>query len=142
MKLSKFNLSLRKKKPEADPGKPAAGEKKKKVRPKSKTARWAADLRYGQTVSLTFFRRNAWILMIFLVVVIALMGLRYQVKTKMEQIKKLEKELVQAESDKLQEKAAYMSLIRETEMKRLVDEKNLGLDFREQPPYEVTLINE
>lgn len=106
-----------------------------------KASKWMADLRYGQTVSLNFFRQNAWILMIFLVVVIALMGLRYKTKTKMEEIKRLERELVQAESDKLQEKAAYMSLIRETEMKRLSDEKGLGLDFQEQPPYEVVLID-
>ena len=57
----------------------------------------------------------------------------------MEEIKKLEKELVQSESDKLREKAAYMSLIREQEMMRLVRKNNLGLIFQEQPPYEISL---
>jgi hypothetical protein len=31
-----------------------------------------------------------------------------------------------------------MTLIRESEMKRLVNEKGLGLVFQEQPPYEIT----
>lgn len=100
---------------------------------------WISDLRYGKTVSVNFFKTNAWLLMAFIAVVLALMGMRYKTKTKMEEIKKLERELVQSESDKLKEKAAYMSLIRETEMMRLVAENNLGLVFQEQPPYTVEL---
>ena len=30
-----------------------------------------------------------------------------------------------------------MTLIRESEMKRLVKEKGLALEFQEQPPYEI-----
>ncbi|MDE6578477.1 MAG: hypothetical protein K2J82_08640 [Muribaculaceae bacterium] len=100
---------------------------------------WVADLRYGRSLSLEFFKRNAWLLMVFVVAIIALMGLRYKTKTKMEEIKRLTTELQRAESSKLQEKAAYMSLIRETEMKRLVEEKKLGLDFQELPPYELEI---
>ena len=100
---------------------------------------WISDMRYGKTVSVNFFRNNAWLLVVFISIVLALMGVRYKTKTKMEQIKKLEKELVESESDKLRERAAYMSLIRETEMMRLVKENNLGLIFQEQPPYEITL---
>lgn len=109
---------------------------------KEATSDFLSDFRYGKTVSVNFFKTNAWILLIFIVIVLALMGMRYKTKTKMEQIKKLEKELVQSESDKLREKAAYMSLIRETEMLRLVNKNNLNLIFQEQPPYEVTLISE
>lgn len=100
---------------------------------------WLSDMRYGKTVSVNFFKNNLWLLVIFISVVLALMGVRYKTKTKMEQIKKLEKELVESESDKLREKAAYMSLIRETEMMRLVKKNNLGLIFQEQPPYEIDL---
>ena len=32
-----------------------------------------------------------------------------------------------------------MSLIRETEMRRLVEEKGLGLEFQEYPPYELIM---
>ncbi|MDE6792599.1 MAG: hypothetical protein K2J48_05905, partial [Muribaculaceae bacterium] len=94
-------------------------------------------IRYGRSLSLEFFKRNAWLLMVFVVAILALIGLRYKTKTKMEEIKRLTTELQRAESSKLQEKAAYMSLIRETEMKRMVEEKNLGLIFQELPPYEL-----
>ena len=121
-------------------------EKNKKNKKDSKGSRvretaanWLIDMRYGKTVSVNFFKNNAWLLITFLVIVLALMGMRYKTKTKMEEIKKLEKELVQSESDKLREKSAYMSLIRETEMMRLVRKNNLGLIFQEQPPYEITL---
>lgn len=97
------------------------------------------DMRYGRSLSLEFFRQNAWLLMIFVVAIIALMGLRYKTKTKMEEIKQLTVELQRAQSSKLQEKAAYMSLIREAEMKKLVDEQGLGLQFQEFPPYELVL---
>lgn len=97
------------------------------------------DLRYGRTLSLDFFRQNAWLLMLFVVAIISLMGLRYKTKTKMEEIKRLNVELQRAESSKLQEKAAYMSLIREAEMKKLVEEKGLGLQFQEAPPYELVI---
>ena len=97
------------------------------------------DVRYGRSLSLEFFRHNAWLLMVFVVAIIALMGLRYKTKTKMEEIKHLTVELQRAQSSKLQEKASYMSLIRVEEMKKLVDDKGLGLHFQEYPPYELIL---
>lgn len=100
---------------------------------------WVSDVRYGRSLSVEFFKHNAWLLMVFVVAILSLMGLRYKTKTKMEEIKKLTVELQRAESSKLQEKAAYMSLIRETEMKRLVEEHGLGLQFQEIPPYELDI---
>ena len=99
-----------------------------------------ADIRYGRSVSLDNFRRNAWLLVPFLAVILALMGLRYKTKSRMQQIKTLTTELSRAESSKLQEKAKYMTLIRETEMLRMVQEKNLGLVFREEPPTEIVRV--
>lgn len=55
----------------------------------------------------------------------------------MMEIKRLNVELARSRSNKLQEKAAYMSLIRETEMRRMVREKGLPLEFQEQPPFEL-----
>lgn len=116
-------------------------EKAKVKKPKKKLGGVSRDLvndvRYGRSLSLEFFRQNAWLLMLFVVAIIALMGLRYKTKTKMEEIKALTVELQRAQSSKLQEKAAYMSLIREAEMKKLVDQKGLGLQFQEYPPYEL-----
>lgn len=104
---------------------------------KKKQSSWIKDLRYGRSLSIEFFSYNAWILVIVLVAVLSLIGLRYKTKTKMSEIKSLTHQLELSQSDKLREKAAYMSLVRETEMRRLVAEKHLGLIFQEQPPYEV-----
>ena len=112
---------------------------KKKNTQKRQSPTWISDIRSGRSLSVEFFKKNAWLLMVFLVAILSLMGLRYKTKTKMEEIKRLTAELQRAESSKLQEKAAYMSLIRETEMKRLVEEIGLGLEFQEFPPYELQL---
>ncbi len=114
-------------------------KKVKKEKTKRTAPSWVSDVRYGQSLSVEFFKRNAWLLMILIMAMLSLMGLRYKTKTRMEEIKLLTTELQIAESSKLQEKAAYMSLIRETEMKRLVEEKGLGLQFQEQPPYELVI---
>lgn len=117
-------------------------EEARSARIKEAAADWFNDMRYGKTVSVNFFKTNAWLLIAFITIVLALMGVRYKTKTKMEEIRKLEKELERSESDKLREKAAYMSLIREIEMMRLVKQNNLGLIFQEQPPYEIELSEE
>lgn len=114
-------------------------KEKKKKKIKGTPKELMNDMRYGRALSLEFFRQNAWLLMLFVVAILSLMGLRYKTKTKMEEIKKLTVELQRAQSWKLQEKASYMSLIREAEMKKLVDEKGLGLQFQEFPPYELTI---
>ena len=118
-----------------------AKKKKQNKEKKNKKLRLGlmTDLRYGRTLSLDFFSRNAWIIMLFVVSIIILIGFRYKTKTRMEEIKKLNSELELAQSSKLQEKAAYMSLIRETEMKKLVEEQNLGLQLQETPPFELSL---
>jgi preprotein translocase subunit SecF len=124
------------------PKKGTAPRSAKKKNSKSVHSKWISDLRYGQSLSIEFFSQNAWLLIILLVAVLSLIGLRYKTKTKMAEIKSLTHQLELAESAKLQEKAAYMSLVRETEMRRLVNEKHLGLVFQEQPPFEVEAVKE
>lgn len=111
----------------------------KKKRNVSLSKEWMREMRNGEAIPIDFFTHNAWLLIILLVAILSLIGLRYKTKTKMEEIKRLNHQLELSQSAKLQEKAEYMSLIRETEMRRLVTEKNLGLVFQEQPPYEIEL---
>ena len=99
---------------------------------------WMSELRYGRSLSIDFFKANAWLMLLFVVAILALIGLRYKTKTKMAEIKQLTVALQRAESHKLQEKSLYMSLIRESEMVKMVREKNLNLEFQEQPPFELT----
>ncbi len=129
-----------KKKEAKKPTEPEGADKPKKKRflSKEKLGKEAKtvieDARYGRSISIDFFRANAWLLVIFIGGMIGMMGLRYKNKTKMAEIKQLEVELTRAKSAKLKEKSEYMSLIRETEIRRLVEEKRLGLEFREDPP--------
>lgn len=95
------------------------------------------ELRSGRAVSLEFFKRNAWLIIAIITALIGVMGLRYRTKTRMAEIKLLNKELQRAESDKLHEKASYMTLIRETELTKLTTEKHLGLKYQEEPPVEI-----
>lgn len=119
--------------PKQGAGKEAAGKA-------SKGRSILSGIRYGESVSLDSFRRNAWLLIPLIAVILALMGLRYKTKAKMQEIRTLTVELHKSESSKLQEKAQYMSLIRETEMLRMVEERELGLVFREEPPVTVPLV--
>ena len=96
-----------------------------------------SDLRDGSLLSLDFFMKNAWLLGLIVVLVLSLMGLRYKTRTNMEQVKILNSQLQQAESDKLRAKQEYMTLIRQTRMNELVRENNLGLVHQEQPPFEI-----
>lgn len=89
----------------------------------------------GRVVSVDLFKRHGWFILVALVVIIALIGQRYTNQTKMEEIKRLSKELELEQSIQLNQKAEYMSLIRENEMRRLLREKHLDLDYQEQPPY-------
>lgn len=116
----------------------AATIKNKKKQIPHKTPGWVAELRYGQSISIEFFKTNAWLILVIVVIIVALMGLRYKTKTKMTQIKQLTTELQRAESRMLDEKSKYMSLIRESEMKKMVNEHGLNLQFQEQPPYHLS----
>lgn len=117
-------------------GKGQEGKKKKGFgySVKSSVRRNTDDLRYGRTISLDFFKHNAWMIIAIITALIGVMGLRYRTKTRMTEIKQLTRELERAESDKLHEKAWYMTLIRETELTRLTTEKHLGLRYQEEPP--------
>lgn len=125
----------------------AAFKRKKDNKEEKKTKRvatpgWVEELRYGQSLSLEFFKTNAWLILIIVVAVVALMGLRYKTKTKMSEIKTLTQELRRAESQMLDEKSSYMTLIRESEMKKMVHERGLPLEFQEQPPYELDITDQ
>ena len=50
-------------------------------------------MREGTPLSIDFFKRHAWFILIAMVVVIALIGQRYTNKSKMREIRELTKEL-------------------------------------------------
>lgn len=108
---------------------------KNKKTTKSKSRGQIRSFREGRMVSLELFKRHGWFILIATVIIIALIGQRYTNKTKMEEIKSLEKELALSQSIQINEKAKYMSLIRENEMRKLMRERHIDLDYQEQPPF-------
>lgn len=112
-------------------------KKKSRKAASSRKGFWLRSMREGTPLSIDFFKRHAWFILIAMVVVIALIGQRYTNKSKMREIRELTKELAFETSRHINHKAQYMSLIRENEMRRLLREKHLDLDYQEQPPYEL-----
>ena len=112
--------------------------KKRKNAAKVQTEAWFSSFREGKPLSVDFFKRHGWFILIAMVAVIALIGQRYTNKSKMREIKELTRELAFEKSQQINEKATYMSLIRENEMRRLLRERNIDLDYQEQPPYELS----
>ena len=95
-------------------------------------------LREGRILSLEFFYRHGWLIFIAVVVVVALIGQRYTNHKKANEITKLEEKLASAKSDQMAAQASYMSLIRENEMRRLLRDNNIDLDYQEQPPFVIS----
>lgn len=108
---------------------------KQKIKPGAPVFR---DFWYGRGVSVNYFRRHAWLIVLIVCAILVLIGARYRTKTSMMQIKQLRVELQQAENEKLDEKARYMSLIRETDMVKRVNDAHLGLVFQDQPPFQLS----
>lgn len=112
--------------------------KNKRTSTRTAKPRVARTFREGRILSVEMFKRHAWFILIVVVSIIALMGQRYTNQTKMLKIKQLDKELALEQSVHIYEKARYMSLIRENEMRQLLREKHLDLDYQEQPPYKIS----
>ncbi len=97
------------------------------------------NIRKGRGISLDFFRRNGWLIIFLTVIILVLIGVRYRTRVYMREIKELRQELRSAENEYIEEKARYMSLIRETDMVQMSARYNLGLTFSDKPPYTLRL---
>lgn len=104
----------------------------------SKARSYIDTLRNGGTIRLDFFLRYWVQLVIILVLIMAFITTKYQRMTKMEEIKRLENELMIMRTERVRERSTYMSRIRESSMQRMVDSIHPGLTVQEQPPYELT----
>ncbi|MDE6126650.1 MAG: hypothetical protein K2G30_06815 [Muribaculaceae bacterium] len=94
---------------------------------------------HGRMLSLDFFSRHwLWVLTIVVMLMIYITS-RYTCQTQMEDIQRLTCELEVAKTERVREKSAYMSRIRESQMQKMVDSLRLGLTVQEQPPYRISL---
>ena len=95
---------------------------------------------HGRMLSLDFFSRHwLWVLAVVVMLMIYITS-RYTCQTHMEDIQRLTRELEVAKTERVREKSAYMSRIRESRMQQMVDSLHLGLTVQEQPPYRLSTV--
>lgn len=100
---------------------------------KKKSSRWLGAL-HGRVLSLDFLRRH-WLLVLAVTSMLMIyITSRYTCQTQMEDIRRLERELEIAKTERIREKSAYMSRIRESQMQHMADSLRLGLQIQDQPP--------
>ncbi|MDD5839320.1 MAG: FtsL-like putative cell division protein [Muribaculaceae bacterium] len=107
------------------------------MNPLVKAWKYTDTLRQGGTIRVDFFLRYWLQLLILLVLVMVFITSKYQRMTKMEEIRRLENELMIMRTERVRERSTYMSRIRESAMQRLADSIRPGLTVQEQPPYEL-----
>lgn len=93
----------------------------------------------GQIVTGSMFTRyGVYIVAVLTMVLVYITGV-FSVRSKMEHIKKLEDRLTVVQTESMRVKGAYMSRIRESEMKHRLDSLNLPLAVQQQPPFRLKL---
>lgn len=92
----------------------------------------------GRIFSLEFFKRN-WVYVVFVMAMaLAYIGNKFACQSSMEELLQLQKtDLVNAQTDLVSSSAKYNSMIRESEMVKLINERHLGLTAPLDPPYEL-----
>ncbi|MBR2083790.1 MAG: hypothetical protein IJ879_04075 [Muribaculaceae bacterium] len=109
-----------------------------KVNSASKTSKKAGKgIIQGRLFSLEFFKRY-WFYVVFVVAMaLAYIANKFLFQSSMQEVMKLKVELDDSRTDLVKSSAAYNSMIRESEMTRLMQERHLGLSTPDEPPYEL-----
>ena len=90
----------------------------------------------GRFFSLDFFKRN-WIYVVFVVAMaLAYIGNKFACQSSIQELL-LKTDLANAQSDLVKASADYNSMIRESKMVELMNEKHLGLTAPLDPPYQL-----
>jgi hypothetical protein len=92
----------------------------------------------GRIFSLEFFKRN-WVYVVFVMAMaLAYIGNKFACQSSIQELLTLQKtDLVNAQTDLVSSSAKYNSMIRESEMVKLINERHLGLTPPLDPPYEL-----
>ncbi len=93
------------------------------------------DIIQGRFFSLDFFKRNAVYIIALVVMALAYIANKFVCQSSMQEVMSLRTELANAQTDLVNSSAHYNSMIRESEMTKLMREKHLGLSAPEEPPY-------
>ena len=95
------------------------------------------DLIQGRFFSLDFFKRN-WYYVVFIVAMaLDYIGNKFSSQRSIQELITLKTELANAQTDLVNASAKYNSMIRESQMVKLMSEKRLDLTPPLDPPYEL-----
>ena len=111
------------------------GEKKNYTSSTGKKA--GKDIIQGRFFSLDFFKRNAVYIIAMVIMALAYIANKFVCQSSMEEVLKLKTELANAQTDLVNASARYNSMIRESEMTKLMREKHIGLSAPMDPPYQL-----
>ena len=91
----------------------------------------------GRMLSLEFFKRY-WVYAVFIVAMaLAYIGNKFACQRSIQEMLSLKTDLANAQTDLVNASAQYNSMIRESEMVKLINERHLGLAAPLDPPYEL-----
>ena len=88
-------------------------------------------------LTLNFFKKNWVYALAFIVLMLMYISNKYMCQNHLQQVMQLRLELDNARTDCVTARAKYNSMIRESQMKNLVDTMHLGLTSPDQPPYKL-----
>ena len=108
---------------------------KKKKNPSADVGTFSLKVFLGDIISSSFFGKNKFSILIVIGLIIFFTAIKYECQTRMETIKRLEKELAIVKSEGIREQSMYMSRTRESMMRALVDTMHLDLGIQDQPPF-------
>ena len=95
------------------------------------------DIIQGRFFSLDFFKRNAVYIIALVIMALAYIANKFVCQSSMEEVIALKTELSNAQTDLVNASARYNSMIRESEMTKLMREKHIGLSAPLDPPYDL-----
>ncbi len=93
---------------------------------------------FGRLLSLDFFKRNFVYIIALTIMTLMYISNKYVCQNSTKEVMQLKKQLIDAQTDRVNASARYNSQICESEMQRLVDSMNINLSAPEQPPYTLT----
>jgi hypothetical protein len=91
----------------------------------------------GRFFSLDFFKRNAVYIIALVIMALTYIANKYVCQSSMQEVISLRTDLANAQTDLVNASARYNSMIRESEMTKLMQERRLGLRAPEDPPVEL-----
>lgn len=91
----------------------------------------------GRLVTGTFFARHWLQILVIISMMLVYITNRYSCQRSMEEIRSLNERLSIVQSESYRVRGLYMSRIRESEMREMLDTLHMGLSVQSRPPYHI-----